>query len=168
MELITIKLYHEQLIQEHNLSLDELPKDIVDSIISFNTLKAKLYGNTNDKELIEKLKSTSLIIADDIQHFIDNPVITPEEEPLALVWLMERMDERDWGYLPRWKKDDIIQQAKKMELRQNKSLRDVIATQKELIDVLENQISDLVLMSKIELGDDVIERIVTLKKQLKK
>jgi hypothetical protein len=34
----------------------------------------------------------------------------------------------------------------------------------KLIELYENQIADLVMMSKIELGDDVIEKIRELKK----
>jgi hypothetical protein len=33
----------------------------------------------------------------------------------------------------------------------------------QLIELLENQVADLVMMSKIELGDDVIEEIQRLK-----
>ena len=39
----------------------------------------------------------------------------------------------------------------------------VIKTQKELIDVLYSQVVDLSMMSKIELGDDVIAEIKRLK-----
>ena len=42
----------------------------------------------------------------------------------------------------------------------------VIETQQELIDLLYGQVMDLSLMSKIELGDDVIEEIVRLKKAI--
>ena len=38
-----------------------------------------------------------------------------------------------------------------------------IQIQQELIDLYETQIADLVMMSKIELGDDVIEEIKRLK-----
>jgi hypothetical protein len=38
-----------------------------------------------------------------------------------------------------------------------------IQTQQELINLLENQVMDLVMMSKIELGDDVIAEIKRLK-----
>ena len=41
-----------------------------------------------------------------------------------------------------------------------------IQTQKELIDLLYSQMVDLIMMSKIELGDDVIEEITRLKKLL--
>lgn len=40
---------------------------------------------------------------------------------------------------------------------------DIINTQQELINVLESQVMDLSMMSKIELGDDVIDRIIKLK-----
>ena len=39
----------------------------------------------------------------------------------------------------------------------------IIKTQQELIDLLYSQVVDLSMMSKIELGDDVIEEIKRLK-----
>jgi hypothetical protein len=46
-------------------------------------------------------------------------------------------------------------------------MREIIETQKELIDLLFSQIVDLTMMSKIELGDDVIAEIKRLKDKLK-
>ena len=40
---------------------------------------------------------------------------------------------------------------------------ETIKVQQELINVLESQVMDLSMMSKIELGDDVIEEIKRLK-----
>jgi len=40
---------------------------------------------------------------------------------------------------------------------------EIIKTQQELINVLESQVMDLSMMSKIELGDDVIAEIKRLK-----
>ena len=40
---------------------------------------------------------------------------------------------------------------------------DIINTQQELINILESQVMDLSMMSKIELGDDVIEELRRLK-----
>jgi hypothetical protein len=40
---------------------------------------------------------------------------------------------------------------------------EIIKTQRELIDVLYSQVVDLSMMSKIELGDDVIAEIKRLK-----
>lgn len=40
---------------------------------------------------------------------------------------------------------------------------ETIKTQQELIDLLMNQVADLSMMSKIELGDDVIAEIKRLK-----
>lgn len=39
---------------------------------------------------------------------------------------------------------------------------EIIKTQQELIDLYEGQVMDLSMMSKIELGDDVIEEIKRL------
>ena len=47
-----------------------------------------------------------------------------------------------------------------------KSKDEQIKTQQELIDVLMSQVVDLSMMSKIELGDDVIAEIKRLKKIL--
>jgi hypothetical protein len=41
--------------------------------------------------------------------------------------------------------------------------KEIIKTQQELIDLLYSQVVDLTMMSKIELGDDVIEEIKRLK-----
>ena len=46
-------------------------------------------------------------------------------------------------------------------------LKEIISAQKELITLLKSQIEDLTMMSKIELGDDVIEEIKRLKEILK-
>ena len=43
----------------------------------------------------------------------------------------------------------------------------IIKTQKELIDLLFSQVVDLTMMSKIELGDDVIAEIQRLKEKIK-
>jgi hypothetical protein len=43
---------------------------------------------------------------------------------------------------------------------------EIIKTQQELIDLLYSQVVDLTMMSKIELGDDVIEEIKRLKSLL--
>jgi hypothetical protein len=45
-------------------------------------------------------------------------------------------------------------------------LIDTIETQRELIDLLYSQVIDLSMMSKIELGDDVIAEINRLKSKL--
>ena len=39
----------------------------------------------------------------------------------------------------------------------------ILAAQQQLIEILTNQVMDLIMMSKIELGDDVIEEIKRLK-----
>ena len=45
-------------------------------------------------------------------------------------------------------------------------MEEIIETQKELIELLYSQVIDLSMMSKIELGDDVIDKIKRLKSKL--
>ena len=52
------------------------------------------------------------------------------------------------------------------ELTQHFRLYGTIKVQQELIQLLENQVMDLVMMSKIELGDDVIAEINRLQNML--
>ena len=46
------------------------------------------------------------------------------------------------------------------------ALKKTVETQQELIELLEEQVIELTILSKIELGDDVIEKIKTLKSKL--
>lgn len=46
-------------------------------------------------------------------------------------------------------------------------LEELTIVQEELIDILNDQVIQLSMMSKIELGDDVIESIRELKEQIK-
>jgi len=52
-----------------------------------------------------------------------------------------------------------------IKIMQNAAL--MIETQRELIDLLYSQVIDLTMMSKIELGDDVIAEIQRLKTKMK-
>jgi hypothetical protein len=53
-----------------------------------------------------------------------------------------------------------------MKIIKIEELKQIIETQKNLIDLLYSQVVDLTMMSKIELGDDVIEEIKLLKSKL--
>jgi hypothetical protein len=53
-----------------------------------------------------------------------------------------------------------------MKIIKIEELKQIIETQKNLIDLLYSQVIDLTMMSKIELGDDVIEEIKLLKSKL--
>lgn len=56
---------------------------------------------------------------------------------------------------------------KDMKSDKIEELVQMIETQNELIDVLYSQMVDLTMMSKIELGDDVIKKINELQSKLK-
>jgi cell division protein FtsL len=53
-----------------------------------------------------------------------------------------------------------------MKIVKIEELKQKIETQKKLIELLEGQVVDLTMMSKIELGDDVIKEIKLLKSKL--
>lgn len=53
-----------------------------------------------------------------------------------------------------------------MKIIKIEELKQIIETQKNLIDLLYSQVIDLTMMSKIELGDDVLEEIKLLKSKL--
>lgn len=81
-DLITIKMVHAEVMQKAGLSLDDLPTEIQSKIRGFNLLKSKLYGNTDDERLIKQLTKKSVLIADDIQNFIDDNLI--HKEPIKI------------------------------------------------------------------------------------
>lgn len=66
-------------------------------------------------------------------------------------------------FLTKWKKDLNLNLDNMHAVEVMKRAAVVIETQRELIEVLESQVADLSMMSKIELGDDVIAEIVRLK-----
>lgn len=56
----------------------------------------------------------------------------------------------------------IKKYMEEIELENN----ELVSTQDELIEVLKNQVVDLSMMSKIELGDDVIHEIIRLEDKI--
>ena len=60
---------------------------------------------------------------------------------------------------------DKMENNNLIKIMQNAAL--MIETQRELIDLLYSQVIDLTMMSKIELGDDVIAEIQRLKTKMK-
>ena len=66
-------------------------------------------------------------------------------------------------YLTKWKTDLKLNLDNMHAVEVMKRAAVVIETQRELIEVLESQVADLSMMSKIELGNDVIAEISRLK-----
>jgi hypothetical protein len=78
-EIITIKMFHAEVMQENGLSIEDLPKDIQSKIKGFNLMKARLLVNTDDERLITQLKKQSLIIADEIQNYVEDNEIEKKD-----------------------------------------------------------------------------------------
>jgi hypothetical protein len=81
-DLIKIKMVHAEVMQEAGLSLDELPTEIQSKIRGFNLMKTKLYADTNNKRFIEQLTKKSVLIADEIENFINDNLI--HKEPVKI------------------------------------------------------------------------------------
>jgi hypothetical protein len=78
-EIITIKMFHAEVMQDNGLSIEDLPKDIQSKIKGFNLMKARLLVNTDDERLITQLKKQSLIIADEIQNYVEDNEIEKKD-----------------------------------------------------------------------------------------
>ena len=70
---------------------------------------------------------------------------------------------------------EVMETTKQQKVMSEEELQNVpqmisekMAAQQQLIEVLMNQVIDLTMMSKIELGDDVIEEIKRLKEIINK
>ena len=70
---------HIEVLQEENLSASSLPVDIQDMIQEFNELKAE-YDQAPSEEGLDELKKESVIIADEIQDYIEESLEESEEE----------------------------------------------------------------------------------------
>ena len=70
-------------------------------------------------------------------------------------------------YLIKWKKDLNLNLDNMNAIEVMRKAADLIETQRELLDVYESQVADLSMMSKIELGDDVIAEINRLKTKIR-
>jgi hypothetical protein len=72
-------MFHAEVMQENGLSIEDLPKDIQSKIKGFNLMKARLLVNTDDERLITQLKKQSLIIADEIQNYVEDNEIEKKD-----------------------------------------------------------------------------------------
>jgi hypothetical protein len=70
---------HSEVLQEENLSASSLPVDIQDMIQEFNELKAE-YDQAPSEEGLDELKKESVVIADEIQDYIEESLEESEEE----------------------------------------------------------------------------------------
>jgi len=81
-DLITIKMVHAEVMQEQGLSMEDLPNDIQSKIKGFNLMKSKLYTDTTNERLIEQLTKKSILIADEIQKYIEDNGIEKKDNQI--------------------------------------------------------------------------------------
>lgn len=70
-------------------------------------------------------------------------------------------------FLIKWKKDLNLNLNNMNAVEIMRKAANLIETQRELLEVYESQVADLSMMSKIELGDDVIAEINRLKTKIR-
>lgn len=66
------RVFHEEVMQEKGLSIDDLPKEIQYKIKGFNLLNKKLLHDTDNEKLIVVLKKATLNISDEIENYLED------------------------------------------------------------------------------------------------
>lgn len=75
-----LDLIHEQLIEEENVNINDLPEEIKRKLKGFNLLKGRLKNNPQDEKLKNTAQRTSINIADEIQTWLETDFDENEEE----------------------------------------------------------------------------------------
>ena len=75
-----LDLIHEQLIEEENVNINDLPEEIKRKLKGFNLLKGRLKNNPQDVKLKNTAQRTSVNIADEIQTWLETDFDENEEE----------------------------------------------------------------------------------------
>ena len=100
--------------------------------------------------------------------------MTPQEKAEAIIDMLSSRGGFDgwWGNIDDDTQEEIIEEITKiMKTEETNGItglytQEYVDTQNELIQLLYSQVADLTMMSKIELGNDVIEEIKRLKNKL--
>lgn len=74
-----LDIQHRLIIEEEDIDISELPKEIINAIRNFN-IKLERYEETDDTDLFFQLQQDDVAIADDIQTFIEDNESDDEEE----------------------------------------------------------------------------------------
>jgi hypothetical protein len=72
MSIDKLRVFHEELLQEEEVKVSELPTEIQGRIRGFNLMRKKLQNNPNDEKLFVQLQKQAVKLGDDVQNFIEN------------------------------------------------------------------------------------------------
>ena len=72
MSVDKLRVFHEELLQEEEVKVSELPTEIQGRIRGFNLMRKKLQNNPDDEKLFVQLQKQAVKLGDDVQNFIEN------------------------------------------------------------------------------------------------
>jgi hypothetical protein len=67
-----LRVFHEELLQEEEVKVSELPTEIQGRIRGFNLMRKKLEKNPDDEKLFLQLQKQAVKLGDEVQNFIEN------------------------------------------------------------------------------------------------
>lgn len=72
MSIDKLRAFHEEILQEEEVKVSELPTAIQGKIRGFNLMRKKLEKNPNDEKLLFQLQKQAVRLGDEVQSFIEN------------------------------------------------------------------------------------------------
>jgi hypothetical protein len=72
MSVDKLRVFHEELLQEEEVKVSELPTEIQGRIRGFNLMRKKLEKNPDDEKLFLQLQKQAVKLGDEVQNFIEN------------------------------------------------------------------------------------------------
>jgi hypothetical protein len=80
MSVDKLRVFHEELLQEEEVKVSELPTEIQGRIRGFNLMRKKLEKNPEDEKLFLQLQKQAVKLGDEVQNFIENDYDDEDEE----------------------------------------------------------------------------------------
>ena len=80
MSVDKLRVFHEELLQEEEVKVSELPTEIQSRIRGFNLMRKKLEKNPDDEKLFFQLQKQAVKLGDDVQNFIENDYEDEDDE----------------------------------------------------------------------------------------
>jgi len=80
MSVDKLRVFHEELLQEEEVKVSELPTEIQGRIRGFNLMRKKLEKNPEDEKLFLQLQKQAVKLGDEVQNFIENDYEDEDED----------------------------------------------------------------------------------------
>ena len=106
MSVDKLRVFHEELLQEEEVKVSELPTEIQQRIRGFNLMRKKLSNNPDDEKLFVQIQKQAVKLGDDVQNFIENDYEDSDDDD----------DNDDKG-----EKDDKVKRGKPVASKSNEN-----------------------------------------------